>query len=72
MLKRLAPHERGIADTDLTFLWNLTQKVVLNFKFSADALPLTLAVLRQLLSHACSRAHDAAVKAAEDGDMRPC
>ena len=28
VLKRLAPHERGIADTDLTFLWNLTQKVV--------------------------------------------
>ena len=27
VLKRLAPHERGIADTDLTFLWNLTQKV---------------------------------------------
>lgn len=30
VLKRLAPHECGIADTDLTFLWNLTQKVALD------------------------------------------
>jgi hypothetical protein len=36
VLKRLAPHERGIADSDLTFLWNLTQKVFSMTTYSVE------------------------------------